>query len=73
MTRQLLDHFEQNRYIDVLYSMSKRHLEAVRLNRQVTEKKVRWAVLGYLCVKVILVLVAIEVVFYAWVSLRAGP
>lgn len=70
MRKELLEHFREHRYVDVLYAMSKRYLEATRESRLVNVRKLRKAVFGYRCTMAVVLLVAIVSVLYVLVSIR---
>ena len=59
---EMIDHFRQNTYIDVLYSVSRRFAEATGRNRDALEQKVRWARRGYLSVLIGLGMLLLAVV-----------
>ena len=45
--KEMIDHFQQNTYLDSLYSVSKLLAEATGRNRAASEQKVGWARRGY--------------------------
>ncbi|MBN2208497.1 MAG: hypothetical protein JW759_04300 [Candidatus Coatesbacteria bacterium] len=59
---QMIEHFRQNTYIDILYSVSRRFAEAIGRNRDALARKLRWAFWGNLLMLIGLGMLLVAVV-----------
>ncbi|MBM3324785.1 MAG: hypothetical protein FJY66_03875 [Calditrichaeota bacterium] len=71
--KNLLDYFDQHRYIDILYSISRDQIEATLFNRKVISKKIKRVKFGNFCLLVAIVMIPLIVVFYVLSSTRTVP
>lgn len=67
---EMFQHFKNNRYIDVIYSLSKRNAEDLTANRQVTETKIDQAIIAFRFASACLVLVFLTISIYCLVRLN---
>ena len=68
---EMFNHFKKNRYVDVIYSLSKRNAEDLEINKSLTNKKLNSANTAYLLTKIVIALLPIIIVLYFVIKLRS--
>lgn len=68
---EMFKHFKENRYIDVIYSLSKRNAEDLEANKNLTNSKLDNANTAFLFTKIVIVLLPITILLYSIIKLRS--
>lgn len=68
--KKMFDHFKKNKYIDVIYSLSKRLAEDIVILNEVTEKKINRATLAFQLTHFSILLITLTISFYIILKLH---
>ena len=66
----MFDHFKKNKYVDVIYSLSKRIAEDIVILNKVTEKKINRAALAFQLTHFSILLITLTISFYIILKLN---
>ncbi len=70
LDKEMFDHFKDHRYIDVIFSLSKRNSEDIETLNKVTNKKLKKATLAFIFTHISLVTIVLTIVMYIIIKLR---
>ena len=71
LNSDMFAHFKHNRYIDIIFSLSKRNAEDLEINKLLTNKKIDSAAIAFLFSKIILGSLPLIIVLYLIIKLRS--
>ncbi|OGU44208.1 MAG: hypothetical protein A2000_14000 [Ignavibacteria bacterium GWB2_36_8] len=70
LNSDLIEHFKKNKYIDVIFSLSKRNSEDFLINNSLANRKLDNAVIAFLFTKIIISFIAILLLLYSIIKLK---
>jgi hypothetical protein len=70
LDKEMFDHFKANRYVDVIYSLSKRYAGDLRIMNAAIERKVNRAAVAFWFTHASLVLIVFTIIVYIIIKLQ---
>jgi hypothetical protein len=67
---EMFDHFKKNKYVDVIFSLSKRYADDLVIINRATDKKVEKANLAFRFTHISLVLIVLTIILYIIIRLQ---